>query len=117
MEGGGAGERGKERRRDEAMRGRALAPRPSSGPGGCCRQIAAPLPFRLNATPGEVPERLNGPVSKTGISARISGVRIPPSPSDFANRWTMFHDVGYARCDLPRPSDNQPRSSVTADPL
>ncbi len=29
---------------------------------------------------GEVPERLNGLVSKTRVSSRASGVRIPPSP-------------------------------------
>jgi hypothetical protein len=29
---------------------------------------------------GEVAERLNAPVLKTGISARVSRVRIPPSP-------------------------------------
>src|SRR3990172_12928887 len=29
---------------------------------------------------GEVPEWLNGPVSKTGIRASVSWVRIPPSP-------------------------------------
>ena len=34
----------------------------------------------LSAPPGEVAERLNAPVSKTGIPARVSGVRIPPSP-------------------------------------
>ncbi len=31
--------------------------------------------------PGEVAERLNAPVSKTGIGVSLSGVRIPPSPS------------------------------------
>src|SRR5574341_438780 len=31
---------------------------------------------------GEVPERLNGPVSKTGIRASVSRVRIPPSPPE-----------------------------------
>jgi hypothetical protein len=30
--------------------------------------------------PGEVPERLIGPVSKTGVVARSPRVRIPPSP-------------------------------------
>ena len=35
---------------------------------------------------GEVPERLNGPVSKTGWPARVTGVRIPPSPlHDFSS--------------------------------
>lgn len=33
---------------------------------------------------GEVPERLNGPVSKTGSGATHSGVRIPPSPFPFS---------------------------------
>ena len=30
--------------------------------------------------PGEVPERSNGPVSKTGVRATVPRVRIPPSP-------------------------------------
>ena len=29
---------------------------------------------------GEVPERSNGPVSKTGVRATVPRVRIPPSP-------------------------------------
>lgn len=29
---------------------------------------------------GEVPERLNGPVSKTGVGATLPGVQIPLSP-------------------------------------
>jgi hypothetical protein len=33
-----------------------------------------------DSAPGEVAERLNASVSKTDISARISRVRIPPSP-------------------------------------
>ena len=31
-------------------------------------------------TPGEVAEWLNAPVSKTGLPARVAGVRISPSP-------------------------------------
>ena len=33
---------------------------------------------------GEVPEWLNGPVSKTGMHASVSWVRIPPSPPESA---------------------------------
>lgn len=29
---------------------------------------------------GDVPERLNGAVSKTAVPETVSGVRIPPSP-------------------------------------
>src|SRR5207248_2416274 len=37
--------------------------------------------FRLvKAAPGEVAEWLNAPVSKTGLPARVAGVRISPSP-------------------------------------
>ena len=35
---------------------------------------------------GELPERLNGPVSKTGVPARAPGVQIPHSPPFFASR-------------------------------
>jgi hypothetical protein len=34
----------------------------------------------LKVMPGEVAERLNAPVLKTGKPARVSWVRIPPSP-------------------------------------
>src|SRR5258706_13501985 len=34
--------------------------------------------------PGEVAERLNAPVSKTGLPARVAGVRISPSPYELA---------------------------------
>ncbi len=33
---------------------------------------------------GEVPERLKGLVSKTSVRVTVPGVRIPPSPSEFA---------------------------------
>ncbi len=36
--------------------------------------------YRSGSLSGEVAERLNAPVSKTGIPATVSGVRIPPSP-------------------------------------
>lgn len=32
---------------------------------------------------GEMPERLNGPVSKTGVGATLPGVQIPLSPPQF----------------------------------
>ncbi len=32
---------------------------------------------------GEMPERLNGPVSKTGVGATLPGVQIPLSPPLF----------------------------------
>jgi hypothetical protein len=32
---------------------------------------------------GEMPERLNGPVSKTGVGATPPGVQIPLSPPSF----------------------------------
>src|SRR5207253_6520091 len=35
------------------------------------------------STLGEVPERSNGPVSKTGVRATVPRVRIPPSPLSF----------------------------------
>lgn len=34
----------------------------------------------LSAPTGEVAEWLNAPVSKTGLPARVAGVRISPSP-------------------------------------
>ncbi len=33
-----------------------------------------------NQLNGEMPERLNGPVSKTGVGATLPGVQIPLSP-------------------------------------
>ena len=39
---------------------------------------------------GEVPEWLNGPVSKTGIRASVSWVRIPPSPPQSLGRQLNF---------------------------
>ena len=43
-------------------------------------------PILWSLIPGEVAERLNAPVSKTGIPARVSWVRIPPSPP-FSSLW------------------------------
>ncbi len=34
----------------------------------------------MNLIFGGVPERLKGPVLKTGVLARVPGVRIPPPP-------------------------------------
>ena len=36
--------------------------------------------FYFGRLPGEVPERLNGTVSKTVVWATVPGVQIPPSP-------------------------------------
>jgi hypothetical protein len=45
------------------------------------RHRETPLSYLCTrSTPGEVAERLNAPVSKTGMPVRVSGVRIPPSP-------------------------------------
>ncbi len=41
--------------------------------------LNSPFGYR-SAPPGEVAERLNAPVSKTGRPARVAGVRISPSP-------------------------------------
>ena len=41
---------------------------------------AGSIPAR--ASQGDVPERLNGPVLKTGMAAKSSGVQIPPSPQE-----------------------------------
>src|SRR5215475_8831943 len=49
------------------------------GPGGC----------RKDQDFGEVLEWLNRPVSKTGIRASVSRVRIPPSPPAFQNGTTL----------------------------
>ena len=35
---------------------------------------------------GEVLERLNRPVSKTGVPLRVPRVQIPPSPPELENR-------------------------------
>src|SRR4029077_6653435 len=54
------------------MRGlKAIAPSSAAG--------SAEADGRIRAT-GEVTERLNVPVSKTGIRESVSWVRIPPSP-------------------------------------
>ena len=39
--------------------------------------------FSLSASSGEVLERLNRPVSKTGVGVTPPWVRIPPSPPSF----------------------------------
>src|SRR5439155_3155734 len=62
--------------------------------------------------PGEVPEWLIGPVSKTGVVARSPRVRIPPSPFGF--RWQMavlplfskgsLNDTTLSPCAFPCPS-------------
>ena len=44
------------------------------------RRVVLRSPIRRGKRPGEVPERLNGPVSKTGEAFGSPRVRIPPSP-------------------------------------
>ena len=51
---------------------------------GACRAFESRYPLCTNST-GEVAEWLIAPVLKTGVVARLPGVRIPPSPIFFTN--------------------------------
>src|SRR3954470_21028854 len=48
---------------------------------------------------GEVAERLNAPVSKTGWPARVTGVRISPSPLDFRSYYRISYKKVYKNRD------------------
>ena len=74
---------------------------------------SAPRRNRALTLSGEVAERLNAPHSKCGILARVSGVRIPPSPPSFVRmigvaraRTTTSPVLSGTRGDL-RPHDGK----------
>ena len=50
---------------------------------------------------GEVTERLNVPVSKTGIRASVSWVRIPPSPPNNSDFIEIFDGFRLLPINLP----------------
>ncbi len=52
----------------------------SNNPVACCKLTT--VHYSLKSDDGEVPERLNGAVSKTVVGATSPGVQIPPSPPD-----------------------------------
>src|SRR5882672_2312378 len=80
----------------------------------------------MRAQIGEVTERLNVPVSKTGISASVSWVRIPPSPPTplGANDTQRFSRVGlelrgkssrWAFHSLPKKRQRSPVRDAASD--
>src|SRR5262249_32391748 len=89
----GHGELSARRRRRRYSADLAALPGWSAGHHRVARGSVAFADGRIRQ-PGEVTERLNVPVSKTGIRASVSWVRIPPSPPPHV-RTSLSASSGY----------------------